>query len=451
MTGDKTRQFLEEYAVQAEKCSLIPQEQYNKYNVKLGLRNADGSGVLVGLTTIGEVHGYIIDEGEAIPVEGRLSYRGYDLADLVTGFQKEKRPGFEETVYLLLFGKLPDTKELEVFRNILGENVELPASFMEDNILKAPSKNIMNKIARTVLVLYSFDDDAEDRSIKNVLLQCIGLIAKFPTLIAYAYQAQQHYFFNKSLVIHTPNPKLSVAENFLSLIRDNGKYTKLEAELLDLCLVLHAEHGGGNNSAFSLHVVSSADTDTYSAISTAVGSLKGTKHGGANIKVMEMMEDIKQNVSDWSSDDQIMDYLIKIIEKKAHDKTGLIYGMGHAVYTLSDPRAVLLKGKAKQLAKEKGSEDLYNLYAAIERLSPLAFEKVKKSSKNLCANVDFYSGFVYSMLGLDIQLYTPLFAMARIAGWSAHRLEEIINGKRIIRPAYKQVIQRKQYVSMSDR
>lgn len=449
--SNSTKDFIDKYTKLAEETSRISPDKYSQYNVKLGLRNSDGSGVLVGLTTIGEVHGYIMDEGEPVPVEGRLRYRGYDVKDLVTGFQKENRFGFEETVFLLLFGNLPTVDEQIKFKKMLGENVDLPDNFIEDNILKAPSNNIMNKLARSVLTLYSYDDNAENRDFGNNLIQCIKLIAQFPTLIAYAYQAQQHNYFDKSLVIHTPKPELSTAENFLSLVRADGQYTRLEAELLDLTLVLHAEHGGGNNSAFSLHVVSSSDTDTYSAIATAVGSLKGTKHGGANIKVMNMMEDIKENVKDWTNDDEILEFLKKILRKEAHDNTGLIYGMGHAVYTLSDPRAILLKGKAAELAKEKGSDKLFNLYTAVERLSPLAFEQVKKSAKNICANVDFYSGFVYKSLDLDPKLYTPIFAMARIAGWGAHRLEEIVNGKRIIRPAYKHVLAKRKYMNLEKR
>ncbi len=449
--GKATEKLLADYTKKAEECSTISPELYSKYNVKLGLRNADGSGVLVGLTTIGEVHGYIMDEGEKVPVEGRLSYRGYDVRDLVDGFQKEKRFGFEETIYLLLFGMLPKKNELEEFRSVLGENFELPGGFMEDMILKAPSKNIMNKLARSVLALYSYDPKAEDRSIANNLRQCLTLISSFSTFVAYGYQVSQHYYNDKSLVIHTSDPKLSIAENFLRLLRDDSKYTKLEAELLDLVLVLHAEHGGGNNSAFSLHVVSSADTDTYSAIATAVGSLKGTKHGGANIKVMEMMTHIRQNIKDWTDDNEILAYLEKIINKKAGDKSGLIYGMGHAVYTLSDPRAVLLRAKAKDLAREKGLEDLYSLYTRIEKLTPAAFRKVKNYTKDICANVDFYSGFVYSCLDLDYELYTPLFAISRIAGWSAHRIEEVKNGRRIMRPAYKQIVNKKEYIPFNDR
>lgn len=443
--------WLKRYAHRAQANTKIPLEFYEKFNVKRGLRNADGTGVLVGLTEIGDVHGYIIDEGDKIPVEGRLRYRGIDLYDLVRGFQQEKRFGFEETVYLLLFGSLPTSEELEAFGKLIGEARILPENFTEDTILTSPSQDIMNKMARSVLVSYSYDELAEDYSVQNILRQCIYLIAQLPVFSAYGYQARRHYYYNESLYIHNPSTELSTAENFLMMIRPDQSYTPLEADLLDLCLVLHAEHGGGNNSAFTVHVVSSAETDTYSAVAAAIGSLKGAKHGGANIRVIGMFEDIKSNVKNWSSESEVSAYLRKILRKEAYDKSGLIYGIGHAVYTLSDPRARLLKERAELLAKEKGFTEEYNLYTLVERLAPGIFQEEKGSDKDVSPNVDFYSGFVYSMLNIPFGLYTPLFANSRIAGWSAHRLEEIISGGRIIRPAYKNILQPTSYVPLTDR
>jgi citrate synthase len=430
-------------------ASKIDPELYTRYNVKRGLRNADGSGVLVGLTGIGDVHGYIVDEGEASPVEGRLRYRGIDVKDLCAGFQAEQRFGFEETAYLLLFGKLPDASELASFSESLANNRELPEGFKENMILKAPSKDIMNKIARSVLVLYSYDENPEDRSIRNVLRQCIELIARFPVIVAYGFQAKMHYFEGKSLYMHNQNPALSTAENFLRLIRPGQEYTRTEAELLDLALVLHAEHGGGNNSTFVVQVVASTDTDTYSSIGAGVGSLKGPKHGGANHSVTQMMQDIMNNVKG-GGEAELKEYLRKILRKEAFDRTGLIYGMGHAVYSLSDPRAIILKEKARELAKEKGRADEFALYEEVERLGKIVFEE-EKGSKVICANVDFYSGFVYDMLGIHPDLHTPIFAMARIAGWAAHLVEEIVSGGRIIRPAYKYVLAPQQYIPFKDR
>ncbi len=443
--------FIERYAKIAEENNRINQDYYVRYNVKRGLRNADGTGVLVGLTEIGDVHGYILDENEKVPVEGRLTYRGIDVRDFVNGFQAEERYGFEEVAYLLLFGELPTSEELVEFKELLGKKRKLPDQFTEDMILKAPSSDIMNKLARSVLASYSYDENPDDTSIENVLRQCIELIAAFPTMAAYGYQAKRHYYDHDSLFIHAPREDLGTAENFLHMIRSDSNYTRLESELLDLSMVLHAEHGGGNNSAFAIHVVSSTGTDTYSAIAAAAGSLKGPKHGGANIKVINMMEDIKQHVSDWEDDEEVEKYLTKILNKEAFDRTGLIYGMGHAVYTLSDPRAVLLREKACNLAKEKGLEKEYKLYTTVERLTPLLFEKLKGSSKVIAANVDFYSGFVYRMLNIPSELYTPIFAMARIAGWSAHRIEELVSGGRIIRPAYKNVVARREYIPLTER
>jgi len=435
----------------AAKNNMINPDLYTKYNVKRGLRNPDGSGVLVGLTEIGEVHGYVMEENEAKPVEGRLRYRGIDVYDLTANFHKDNRFGFEETAYLLLFGELPGKEDLNNFLELLDNNRELPEGFKENMILKAPSPDIMNKLAQTILACYSYDFNPEERSLENNLRQCIELIARFPVLIAYAYQAKAHYYDNKSLFLHNPKKGLSIAENFLSLIRTDGQYTELEAELLDLSLVLHAEHGGGNNSAFTVHVVSSSDTDTYSAIAAAVGALKGKKHGGANVQVVSMMENIKANVANWEDEKKVSSYIEKIINKEAHDKSGLVYGMGHAVYTLSDPRAIILKEKAKMLAKEKNREKEFNLYHLIEKNVPEIFAKVKNTNKKISANVDYYSGFVYDMLNIPGELYTPIFALSRISGWVAHRMEELISGGRIIRPAYKSVLGKKDYISFDKR
>lgn len=451
MTQNNYLEFLNKLTELAHKNNQIDPEFYNKYDVKRGLRNSNGTGVLVGLTEIGEVHGYIIDEGEKIPVDGRLKYRGINVQDIVDGFQTENRCGFEETCYLLLFGELPNKEHLENFNKMLGQYRTLPEGFMRDMILKAPSKDIMNKLARSVLAYYSYDDNPDDISINNVLRQSIELIASFPTLVAYAYQAMSYYHKSESMFIHKPRPELGTAENFLYMIRQDGRFTKTEAEILDLALVLHAEHGGGNNSAFAARVVTSTGTDTYSAIASAVGSLKGPKHGGANIKVLDMMEDIKANISDWNDDEQIEWYLEKILLKEAFDKSGLIYGLGHAIYTLSDPRAVLLKEKAQELAKEKNQMDEFNLYATIERLAPQVFARVRKSDKPLCINVDFYSGFVYNMLQIPPELCTPLFAISRIPGWCAHRIEELVSVKAIIRPAYKSVVTSRKYIPMEER
>lgn len=436
--------------ITVKKGSINP-ELYSKYTVKRGLRDQDGRGVLVGLTEIGEVHSYIIDEGEMVPVPGRLIYRGLDISDLTKGFVEEKRFGFEETVYLLLFGILPDKKSLKDFEQLLSYYQKLPEDFARDMILKAPSKDIMNGLARSVLVLYSFDDNPDDISIKNVLKQCIRLIASFPSLAVYSFQAYSHYHGNQSLFIHSPQPDLSLAENILYMLRPNSKYTELEAKLLDLALVLHAEHGGGNNSSFVTHVVTSTGTDTYSTIAAALGSLKGPKHGGANHMVIEMVGDIKTNVKDWADDEELAGYLSKILNRDAFDRSGLIYGMGHAVYSISDPRAVILKHYAYRLAQEKGLENEFNLYAKIEKLAPEVIAKNIEIHKGVSANVDFYSGFVYQMLNLPIEMFTPIFALARIAGWSAHRIEEIVNSGKIIRPAYKSVVPRQTYVALNDR
>ncbi|MDC7240332.1 MAG: citrate/2-methylcitrate synthase [Spirochaetales bacterium] len=449
--NENHEQFLQKYSRIMDTHNRIPLDLYEKYNLKRGLRNNDGTGVLVGLTEIGDVHGYIMEEGDKIPVKGILRYRGIDVKDLCTGFQKEKRFGFEETIFLLLFGYLPSEKELNYFTERMGEYRELPDQFTEDMILKAPSNSIMNKLARSVLASYSFDPDAEDTSVLNILRQSVELISQLPIMAAYAYQAKAHYHMGQSLFIHKPDPSMSTAENLLRMIRHDQKFSKIEAEILDLSLVLHAEHGGGNNSAFSTHVVSSSGTDTYSAIAAAIGSLKGPLHGGANIQVARMMDDVKAHVKDWTSEKEIAAYIRKILMKDAFDKKGLVYGMGHAVYTLSDPRAEVLRDKAKELAQEAGRLDEFELYETIERLTPGIFQEVRNSDKPLCANVDFYSGFVYSILNIPEDLYTPIFAIARIPGWCAHRVEEIVSGGRIIRPAYKSVSPRNPYMELSKR
>lgn len=448
---DLNAQKIAELSELARKNGLIDPELFTKYEVKRGLRDINGRGVLVGLTEIGEVHAYIVDENEMIPVPGRLIYRGIDIVDLVNGFMSEGRYGFEETCYLLLFGELPTAAELEEFKQILNQYQKLPNGFARDIILKAPSKDMMNVLARSVLTLYSYDDNPDDISIQNVLRQCLKLIAVFPSIAVYGYQAHSHYHGNNSLFIHSPQPELSVAENILYMLRPDCKYTKLEATLLDLALVLHAEHGGGNNSSFVTHVVTSSGTDTYSVIAAALGSLKGPRHGGANIKVVQMFEDLKQNVKDWNDDDEIRCYLEKLLNKEAFDRSGLIYGIGHAVYSISDPRAVIFKDYVARLAQEKGLEDEYNLYAKVENLAPEVISKARRMYKGVSANVDFYSGFVYRMLNIPLELFTPIFAISRIAGWSAHRIEEIVNTGKIIRPAYKCVCPRREYVPMAQR
>ena len=427
-------------------------ELYNKFNVKRGLRNADGTGVLVGLTRVGDVQGYVIDENQkVVAVPGKLLYRGIDVEDIINAAVKEDRFAFEETVYLLMFGQLPTKLQLEDFSALMANSRGLPRNFAEDSIMKFPSKDIMNKLARSVLTLYSYDEAPEDQSVENALRQCLELIARFPTIVAYSYMAKRHYFDHESLIIHLPETSNSVAEDILAMIRPDKKYSRLEAEILDLCLVLHAEHGGGNNSTFSVHLVSSADTDTFSAIAAGIESLKGYKHGGANVKVMGMMEDIKANVKNWDDKKEVADYLNTILKGEAFDGSGLIYGQGHAVYTVSDPRAILLRDKAQYLAEERGMLDEFNLYRSIEELTPEVFTKFKGNGKTICTNVDFYSGFVYKMLGIPDEVYTSLFAISRVAGWCAHRMEEIISGGRIIRPAYKCVQSRVDYIPMDKR
>ena len=448
---DNESLFIGRLSVLAERNARIDRSLYEKYDVKRGLRNANGTGVLVGLTSIGDVVGYEVEDNKKIAVPGRLIYRGYNVEDLIEDAEKHNQFGYEQAVYLLLFGELPAQAELDHFKQFLGELRTLPPNFTEDMIMKAPSADIMNKLARGVLALYSYDKNPEDRSLSNVLHQCIELISRFGTLTAYGYQAKRRYYDGKSMYIHNPLPELSTAENFLRLIRNNKAFTEDEAKLLDLALILHAEHGGGNNSSLTVHVVSSADTDTYSAIAAAVGSLKGKRHGGANIQVMGMMDNIKENVKDWSNENEVRDYLYKIGRKEAYDRTGLIYGQGHGVYTISDPRTILLRNKAEELAKEKGMEEEFHLYKTIENLAPDVLADLHGNKKKICTNVDFYSGFVYSMLGIPRELYTPLFAIARIAGWSAHRIEEIVAGGRIYRPAYKSVLPLREYVPINER
>ncbi len=431
--------------------SAVPPEYFDRFEVKRGLRNRDGSGVMAGLTKVCAVEGYYIDDGERKPVEGKLKYRGIDINDIVNGCVKEDRFGFEETVWLLLFGHLPTKEQLDKFKKILGESRDLPEDFIEDMIMKAPSPNIMNKLERSVLSLYSYDSNPDDISIENVLRQSVQLIAQLPTIMTYAYQVKRRYYLKKSMYLHPINPELSTAETILYHTRSKRKFTDAEAKLLDICLMLHAEHGGGNNSAFATRVLSSSGTDTYSAISAGIGALKGPRHGGANIKVTEMLKYLKEDVDDITSADQVADFLKRIINKQAGDRSGLVYGMGHAVYTLSDPRQIILKREALKLAEEKGYADEFKALELIETLTPEIFALERNNTKKICANVDLYSGLIYEMLGIPEDLYTPLFAVARVAGWSAHRIEELISGNRVIRPAYKNISSPKEYAFIDER
>lgn len=439
----------------AQKCknnNKINSSLYDKFEVKRGLRDISGRGVLTGLTEISEIQSSLIDEnGDLVPCEGKLFYRGYDVEDIIAEFSRENRFGFEEVTYLLMFGELPTKDELTDFNALLGEYRQVPPNFVRDIIMKKPSQDIMNAIARSVLMLYSYDEKSDDTSIPNVVRQSLQLISQFPLLAVYSYQTYKHYHMGGSLVIHAPKKELSTAENILYLLRDDSRFTDLEAKILDIALVLHAEHGGGNNSTFTTHVVTSSGTDTYSTIVASVGSLKGPKHGGANIKVVRMFEDIKANVSDWNDEKELTEYLQKILQKKAFDKSGLIYGMGHAVYSLSDPRANVFKGFVKKLSVEKGRLNEYKLYCDVERIASKLIAEERKIYKGVSANVDFYSGFVYSMLDLPPELYTPIFAVARISGWCSHRIEELINAGKIMRPAYMNVQERRPYVKMQDR
>ena len=448
---ENEKEFLLRLSQTCENVNLIDPELFTKYSVKRGLRDIDGRGVLVGLTDIGEVHSYIVDDGEMVPIPGQLRYRGIDVSLITQGYLKDHRFGFEETTYLLLFGSLPSPEELSEFEALLGSKRSLPTDFVNDMILKNPSRDIMNSLARSVLALYSYDPNPDDTSTLNVLRQCLSLIGCFPTLAVYGYQAYAHTHHHQSLYIHSPKPELSTAENILYMLRPDCKYTPLEATLLDLALILHAEHGGGNNSTFTTHLVTSSGTDTYSAIAAALGSLKGPRHGGANIKVVHMLEDMKQNIEDWEDEAAIEDYLMRLLNKEAFDHSGLIYGIGHAVYSISDPRAIILREYAEKLAAEKGLSDEFNFYRKIETLAPKVIGKKRKIYKGVSANVDFYSGFVYSMLNLPLELYTPIFAIARIAGWSAHRIEELVNRGKIIRPAYKSVSKHQHYLPLEER
>ena len=444
--------FLNSLCAEYQKHNQIDPAYYERYNVKRGLRNADGTGVMAGVTQLGNVMGYYVQDGERIPAPGKLVYRGIDVEELVNGFVSENRFGFEETAYLLLFGQLPTREQLTTFQKLLSENHTLPHMFTEDMILKAPSPDVMNKLARSVLALYSYDDNPDDMSLPNQLRQAIQLIARVPVIVAHAFAVKRHYYDDESLYLHRPQPGLSVAENFLYSVRHDNKFTEQEARLLDLCLVLHAEHGGGNNSAFACRVLSSSGTDIYSAIAAAVGSLKGPRHGGANKKVMEMFGYIEEEVKDWKDDDEVKAFLAKLLRKEAGDRSGLIYGMGHAIYTLSDPRAVILKKFARQLAETKGMEDEFGLYETVERLTPEVLLSVKGESKVVCGNVDLFSGMVYKMMGIPQELYTPLFAVARIVSWCAHRIEEVYQpGNRIIRPAYKAVAPMRTFVPLDQR
>jgi citrate synthase len=434
------------------KDNQIAPELFVEHKVYRGLRDLEGNGVLTGLTRISEIESHKTIDGQKVFVDGKLFYRGYDVEDLVKGFIASDRFGFEEIAFLLLFGQLPASDELEEFKTLLSGYRSLPSSFVRDVIMKAPSNDMMVSLARSVLTLYSYDNRPNDISIPNVLRQCLQLIATFPLLAVYGFQAYDYYLNDRtSFFIHEPRPELSTAENILHMLRLDSKYTKLEAIILDLALVLHAEHGGGNNSTFTTRVVTSSGTDTYSAIAAALASLKGPKHGGANFKVMEMFENIKSNVKDWKDKDEVKEYLKKMLNKEVFDKAGLIYGIGHAVYSISDPRAKIFKSFVEQLSEEKGLHDEYNLYALVEELAPEVISQERKMYKGVSANVDFYSGFVYSMLGLPTELYTPIFAISRIVGWSAHRLEELINAGKIIRPAYMSVQERKKYIPIEER
>ena len=447
------KKWLKKQAEKVRKVDYIDPALYRKYGVKRGLRNDNGTGVLVGLTTIGNVHGYVMDEGEKQPIPGELYYRGINVKDIVAADRREHRFGYEETAYLLLFGELPTARELVDWKNKIGAYRKLTDGFRDNAIMKHPSKDLMNALARAVLFAYAFDPEGnpDDISLEKCLEQSIDMIGSIPTIAAYAYQAKAHYHDEASLVIRNPDPKRSTSENILMLTREDGKYTRLEAETLDLALILHAEHGGGNNSSFTTHVVTSAHSDIYSSIAASVLSLKGSRHGGANLRVMRQMEEIKANVRDWHKTGDVVAYLEKIADKKAGDKTGLIYGLGHAVYTISDPRAQMLKAKAEALAKEKGRVAEMKLFELIESEGPKIIKRRHPNAQDVCANVDLYSGFVYDMLGIPKDLYTPLFAVARCVSWCAHRMEELVNNGPIIRPAYKPLFHPRSYVKLADR
>jgi len=451
MTKEEVNQLISRYSNLVLEKGIIDNELYSKYEVKRGLRDISGKGVLVGLTEISEIVSYTIEDGDMLPCEGKLFYRGINIEKIVQGFLDEGRFGFEETSFLLLFGHLPNKQEFDTFTGLLEQCAVLPDNFVRDSIMSAPSKDTMNSLAKSVLTMYAFDDAADDISVANVIRQSINLIAQFPLMAIYGYQSFAHYHKNQSLVIHPPKKGLSVAENLLHMLRADSKYTQLEAQILDIALVLHAEHGGGNNSTFTTHVVTSSHTDTYSAIAAALGSLKGPRHGGANIKVVQMFRDMQENIKDWNDDDEITAHLEKLLNKQAFDRAGLIYGMGHAVYSLSDPRANIFKRFVEQLAGEKNRQQEYLLYSKVEALAPMVIGNLRKIYKGVSANIDFYSGFVYSMLDLPEELFAPLFAVARVSGWCAHRIEELVNNGKIIRPAYKSVSKQKPYTSLAAR
>lgn len=445
--------WLKKQAATIRKADTIDPSLWRKYNVKRGLRNDDGTGVLVGLTTIGNVHGYVVSEGEKQAVPGELFYRGINVGDIAAGARREHRFGYEEAAYLLLFGDLPTCAQLEDWNAKLGRYRRLSDGFKENAIMSNPSRDVMNAMARAILFSYAFDEsgDPDDLSVEKCLAQSVEIIGCLPTIAAYSYQAKAHYHLGQSLMLRNPDPSKSTAENILSLIREDGRYTKLEAETLDLALILHAEHGGGNNSSFTTHVVTSAYTDIYSSVAASILSLKGRRHGGANLRVMRQMDEIRENAGDWRDPSEVEDYLRKISNKKAGDGTGLIYGLGHAVYTISDPRAQLLKVKAEKLAREKGRMDEMRLFELVEELGPSIIREAHPRADAVCANVDLYSGFVYEMLGIPKDLYTPLFAVARCVSWCAHRMEELVNQGPIIRPAYKPIYHEKKYVKLADR
>lgn len=443
--------YLEKYAALCRQADRLDEGMFDRYEVQRGLRDKNGNGVVTGLTNISRIESFQMVDGVKTPCEGKLWYRGYDCIELVNGFREKKYAGFEEVAYLLLFGELPTKDQMWEFRKILADSRTLPTNFTRDVIMKAPSSDIMNSLTRSVLTLASYDENCSDTSVENVLRQCIGLISVFPMLAVYGYHAYNHFNNNDSMYIHRPNSEICTAENLLMMLRPDKKFTELEARVLDTALVLHMEHGGGNNSTFTTRVVTSSGADTYSVIAAALSSLKGPKHGGANIKVVEMMRDIENHVSDWADEDEVRAYLKKILNREAFDGRGLIYGMGHAVYSLSDPRAQVFKGFVQKLAEEKGRQKDFNLYSMVEKIAPEVIAEKSRIYKGVSANVDFYSGFVYSMLEIPLEMYTPIFAIARIVGWSAHRIEELINMDKIIRPAYKSVMVCRDYMDIEKR
>lgn len=451
LVGENSRETIDTLCREYHENNVITKEEFEKHRVKRGLRNDDGTGVMAGLTHICNVHGYIINDGEKTADAGKLTYRGIDVADIVKGCEAEACFGFEEVVWLLMFGKLPNKKQFQLIQRLLRENRNLPEYFLEDTLMKAPSRDIMNKLSSAVLSLYTYDENPEDNSLENNMRQSISLISKLPTIMTHAYQVKHRHFDNESIFFHPSAPDHSTAESILNALRPDMKFTKEEAQLLDICMILHAEHGGGNNSTFTTRVITSAGSDIYSAIGAAIGSLKGFRHGGASYKVLRMMDDIMENVRDWTDADEVKAYLHKILKKEAADRSGLIYGIGHAIYTVSDPRAVLLKAKAKTIAVQNGFGAQMALYELVEALSPEAFQEVTGNDKVVSANVDFYSGLVYQMLNIPQELYTPMFAVSRISGWCAHRMEELVTGGRIMRPAYRALPIRQAYVPLGQR